>query len=224
MPRLTGPVMDNGSMFSATAEQNTESLIRSVYSQGGAQVQVFSVADLSGLTIEQASIQVMDNWKIGGKDTDRGVLLMFAKKERKMRIEVGQGLEGDLTDLTSKRIIDQVITPNFKANNFDQGLLDGVTAILAITDPKLVSAPVTRKSQHKRRKTSAVGRYFDLIFIGLFFLSFFFRGRGGRGMFLGYLLGSSMGRGGRGGFGGGGGGGWSGGGGGFSGGGASGGW
>ena len=79
-------------------------------------------------TIEQYSIRVAEAWKIGRKKIDDGALLVVAKNDRKLRIEVGYGLEGALTDVTSKRIIDEVITPKFRSGDFAGGISDGVDA------------------------------------------------------------------------------------------------
>ena len=233
VPRLTGPVVDNADMFSARAEAELEQMIRSAHSQGIAQLTVVTVPDMGGLEIEQASIEITDQWKLGDAKTDRGVLLLFAKEERKVRIEVGQGLEGDLTDVKSRRIISEYIVPRMKAGDPDEAVLMGVAAILAVVDPnttgQAASGSQAAPYQPSNYRNPNVGKLVMFLFAFIFMIlsSLGRRRRGGvLGAVAGGMLGGGLGRGGfgGGGFGGGGGGGWSGGGGGFSGGGSSGSW
>ncbi len=233
VPQLNSPVVDNAGLLSKDTKSKIESALRSLKNTGGSQINVLIVKDLDGLEIEQASIKVVDEWKLGGKSADNGVLLLISKNDKKIRIEVGQGLEGNLTDAYSKRIIDEVMLPMFRMENFNDGVLLGVYQITNITDPKIdLSRYFKYSNDRKRTHTKRGGGSSLLFFVFLFiFLSLFGgrgRGGGGRLFLLSMLLGSAMGRssggfgGGGGGFGGGGR--WSGGGGGFSGGGASGGW
>jgi uncharacterized protein len=96
----------------------------------GNQVAVLTIPTLEGDSVEPYAVRVFEAWKLGKKGKDNGVLLLVVPKERKLRIEVGYGLEGSLTDATSSRIIRNVIAPPFKANNFDQGIQDGVAALI----------------------------------------------------------------------------------------------
>ena len=233
VPRLSGPVVDKGGFLSATAEGQLAAALMNIKRQGGGtEIAVLTVEDMGGLTIEQASIQVAEKWKLGGATKDNGVLLMFAKQERRARIEVGQGLEGKLTDAHARRIIDETILPLFRAGSPEQGILLGAYQVAQRTNPELNLESVFGAESKQWRKSSksrgrgAWGGLIPFVFILLFVFSG--RGRGGRGggllaaLFLGSMMGGSRGRGGFGG--GGGGGGFGGGGGGFSGGGASGGW
>lgn len=227
VPRLTGPVMDQAGMLSAAAERQISAALQNLKKQPtGVQIAVLTVPDLQGESIEGASIQVVDQWKLGSADKDNGVLVLVAKKERKIRIEVGQGLEGDLPDAWAKRIIDEAMTPLFRSGNVDQGVLVGVFQIAQRTHPGIDVTPLFQGSQQRdwrtsHRKSRGGGSLIPILFL---LLMLFAGRRMGGGLFAGMLLGGMMGRGGgRGGFGGGGGG-FGGGGGGFSGGGASGGW
>jgi uncharacterized protein len=226
VPRLTGPVVDRAGMLSAGAERQISSALQRLRQQpGGAQIAVLTVPDLGDETIEQASIQVVDAWQLGSEAGDNGILVMVAEAERRIRIEVGQGLEGDLPDAYAKRIIDEAMTPLFRSGNVEQGILIGVYQIAQRVHPDLDVAPLFQGGQRGDRQTSHRTRrggasLIPLLFLGL--LLFAGRGRGG-GLLTGMLLGSMVGRG----YGGGrfgGGGGFGGRGGGFSGGGASGGW
>jgi uncharacterized protein len=226
VPALTGPVVDDAGIISRPTQRAIEDALRALSDQGGSQITVLTVSSLGGLTIEQASIRVTDEWKLGGRKTDNGVLLMIAPKERKVRIEVGQGLEGVLTDADSKRIIAEGIAPLFKAGDYDSGVLIGVYQIARKTDPTIDLSPYLegKVSPRATGNHSPVKIWVILLFICLFI---FFNAFGGRRFRRGPYGGGGWGGGGwggGGGFGGGGGGGWSGGGGGFSGGGASGDW
>lgn len=230
VPRLSGPVMDNGHFLSRSAERQLTKALLEIKKQGrGIEIAVLTVQELGGLSIEQASIQVVDAWKLGSEEKDNGVLLMFAKKERRVRIEVGQGLEGVLTDAHAKRIITETIVPLFRTGNTNEGILLGAYQVAKRTNPelnleKIFGAGTGRWEKQRRRK----GGWVSLIpFFLVLLLVFGGRGRGGmgRGLLAGMFLGSMMGGGRRYGGGGGfGGGSFGGGGGGFSGGGASGGW
>jgi len=226
VPRLTGPVVDRAGMLSAAAERQISGALQRLHQQpGGAQIAVLTVSDLGDETIEQASIQVVDAWQLGSEAGDKGILVMVAKAERRIRIEVGQGLEGDLPDAYAKRIIDEAMTPLFRSGNVEQGILVGVYQIAQRVHPELDVAPLFQGNQRGNWQTSHRTRRGGVSLIPIFFLGLLLFGgrRRGGGLLTGMLLGSMVGRGyGGGGFGGGGG--FSGGGGGFSGGGASGGW
>lgn len=219
VPPMVGPVVDQAAMLSQTSKRDLEALIQHVYKSTGTQIGILTLNHLSGLAIEQASIQVTDQWKLGSAKEDNGVLLLIAKKERQIRIEVGQGLEGRLPDAYAKRIISDIMVPNFKQGQVDKGVYLGLVGIIQRTDPNVLKQQGLREVSIKKSRSSSP---LKLIIVILFTLIVLFGRGGGSGLLLAALLGGHIGRGG-GGFGGGGGG-WSGGGGGFSGGGASGGW
>ena len=217
-PKLTGRVVDQADMLSAQAEQKITTLSAAHEQASGNQVVIATLPDLQGYTIEQYGYQLGRHWGLGQKDKNNGVVLLVAKAERKVRIEVGYGLEGDLTDAISSNIISTIITPRFKLAQFDAGVVQGTAAIIEALGGQYET---TQPSPPQGQKTSLLWK---LLVVVIFF--FILPGLFGRGRFFGgLLLGSALsrGRGGhsRGGFGGGG---FSGGGGGFGGGGASGGW
>ncbi len=230
IPALSSPVVDRAGLLSASSKARLEAALQVLKRQGGTQLAVLTVPNLEGLAIEQASIRVSDQWQLGTTSEDNGVLLMIARDERRLRIEVGQGLEGVLTDAHSKRIIDEAITPLFRSGDIDAGVTVGIFEIAKRTNPDLDLRPHlegglrTRANRGGTRRTrsSPLSTFLFLLLavpvafmrMGLFGGRGYYRRRGG------YHWGA-------GGFGGGGGfssGGFSGGGGGFSGGGASGGW
>lgn len=230
VPPLQGPVMDMAQMLSPQTEQGMDRLLRALHSQGGTQLQVLTVENLGGLSIEEASIKVTDQWKLGSAKSDNGVLLLLARDERRVRIEVGQGREGDLPDVVASRIIREVIVPQMRQGGADRALTAGVFAILHYTDPEFLEKSGVRAAAPNAGVAGGLGRKLELflfLFFGVIFFinAIFFRRR--RGLWNVLDGGGHRGGFGGGGFGGGfggGGGGWSGGGGGFSGGGASGGW
>ena len=222
VPALRSAVTDRAGILSPATRQQLESALRQLQRVGGTQLAVLTLPDLAGLTIEQASIRVADEWKLGSKAADNGVLLLVARDERKVRIEVGQGLEGALTDAYAKRIIDEGITPLFRQGDMNGGVTIGVYQIARVTNPRVDLKPylegqLRQRSARSRRARSPL----ETLFVALLMLAVFsmrvglfpFFLMGGRGFRRGGFSGGS------GGFGG-----FSGGGGGFSGGGASGGW
>ncbi len=227
VPRLTGPVVDQAGMLSAAVQNQISEALQQLRKQpSGAQIAVLTVPNLDGITIEQASIQVVDEWKLGSEAQDNGVLLMVAKEERKIRIEVGQGLEGNIPDAYAKRIIDEAMTPLFRSGNVEEGILVGVYQIAQRAHPDMdVSALFQNRQgsdwEANHRRSRGGGALIPILFL---LLMLFAGRRMGGGLFAGMLLGGMMGRSMGGGFRGGGGGSFRGGGGGFSGGGSSGGW
>ena len=224
VPALRSAVTDQAGILSPTTRQQLESALRQLQSVGGTQLAVLTVPNLAGLPIEQASIRVVDAWKLGSKKADKGVLLLVARDERKVRIEVGQGLEGALTDAYSKRIIDEAITPLFRQGDMNGGVIMGVYQIARTTNPDVDLRPYL-EGQLRERKSGRARSPWQTLFGVLLLVAVFSTRRGFLPlMFLGGMgMGAYGARRGPGGFGGGGGG-FGGGGGGFSGGGASGGW
>lgn len=135
VPPLTAPVVDQAGILSDSTEAKLNDLLVRLRQSGGSQLAVLTVNSLEGLEIEQASIKVVEAWKLGGSKNDDGVLLMVAPFERRIRIEVGYGKEGELPDALARRIIDEVIKPEFRQKQFDAGIIHGVNAMIQQTDP-----------------------------------------------------------------------------------------
>ncbi|MBI2027851.1 MAG: TPM domain-containing protein [Deltaproteobacteria bacterium] len=227
MPRLTGPVVDEARILTSNQQNLFESALHNFRRQTGKQIQLVTLSSLEGENLEEFSIRLAESWKIGNKGRGNGVILLISLEDRAIRIEVGEGLEGDITDVESERIINDVMIPSFKNGDETAGIAQGLQALAALLGGELQgSFPQSSHRQVFRWKS-----VFFLLFWLLILIPSVLSGRRGRGggvltaLFLGSLLGGGY-RGGRGGFGGfgSGGGGWSGGGGGFSGGGASGRW
>jgi uncharacterized protein len=224
-PELTGRVVDNAQMIEPAVREQLTQQLNAHEKTTGEQLVVVTLPDLQGADIADFGYQLGRYWGIGQKDKNNGALLIVARDERKLRIEVGYGLEGRLTDAQSSVIIHQVITPAFKAGNFSKGISDGVAAMLVVLGGNPLDEPSTVYEPRGDQESDFVGRHPGVfVFLVLLFILTIFIGQmfgilpsgGGRG-------GSGGGLGG-GGFGGGGGGGFSGGGGSFGGGGSSGGW
>lgn len=215
VPALTGPVVDNANILDARAKSAISTAIVDLFEREGIQFQVLIIPELTNETIEGYSIKVVDQWKLGKTRDDRAALFLVSINDKKMRIEVGRGLEGTITDLTSGRILAEV-KKYFKQNDYANGVALGLS-LMARADGKDMVFSKQAAPRHKREPASPL----LIIFLIIVFV-IFNKITGGRAapFIIGSLLGGGLGgSGGRGG-----GGGWSGGGGGFSGGGASGDW
>lgn len=219
-PTLTGRVVDQAGLLDAATTKSLIQLLAQEEQQTSNQVVVVTLKSLQGHTIEDYGYQLGRHWGIGQQNRDNGVLLIVAPNERKVRIEVGYGLEGTLTDADSSVIIHQYILPQFKQGDYSKGILIGVQKILGVLKGSFKPEP---RKHHKGTLTALL--YFILLLIVALFAMFGGGGPRGPGRRRGRYYNSYYGGWYGGGFGGGGGGGGFGGGGGsFGGGGASGGW
>jgi len=244
VPPLKSRVTDTIGMLTPDQRNALENVLKEHEDRTGNQIAVLLVASTAPEAIEQYSIRVADAWKLGRKGIDDGVILLVARDNpsalRRLRIEAGRGVQGSLTDAQSKRILQDVIAPHFRQNDFYGGLAAGVSAIAALIDKENLPAPTAPQAS---QQDDGAWSWLPFLFFALFILLPILT-RGGRrrsrlggndwGRNAGIILGSGLGSrggfgggfggGGFGGGGGGGGGGFSGGGGGFDGGGASGNW
>jgi uncharacterized protein len=131
-PPLTGRVVDQANLISATERSALEAKLADLETKSGIQLVVATVSSLGGEEIEPYANSLFRAWKLGEKNKNNGVLLLVAPNERRVRIEVGYGLEGTLTDALSKVIITNAITPRFKANDFAGGITRGVDDIITV--------------------------------------------------------------------------------------------
>ncbi len=134
VPPLMGRVNDLANLLNQDTKQNIESHLRDFEARTSNQVAVLIIPSLEGEVLENYSLKVAQTWGLGQADKDNGVLLLIAKNDRKLRIEVGYGLEGALTDVITSQIIRNEITPQFKSGNFDAGILGGVRSIIESVD------------------------------------------------------------------------------------------
>jgi uncharacterized protein len=145
VPPLTGRVVDKTATLGSGDIASLDQTLKDFEARKGSQIAVLIVPTTQPETIEQYSLRVAEAWKIGRKKIDDGAILVVAKDDRKLRIEVGYGLEGALTDVTAKRIIDEVITPKFRSGDFAGGISEGVNRILRVVDGEPLPAPAQRQ-------------------------------------------------------------------------------
>lgn len=166
VPALTARVTDLTGTLTADQRATLETKLQALEAQKGSQIAVLMVPTTKPEEIEQYSIRVTDQWKLGRKKVDDGVLLLIAKDDRKLRIEVGYGLEGALPDAIAKRIIAEDITPHFKQGDFYGGIVAGITRIDAVIKGEQLPPP----AQHSGNKNDTSGIESYLFFLIIFAL------------------------------------------------------
>jgi uncharacterized protein len=226
VPELKAHVNDLAGLLSASEQSALESKLSTHESATGQQFVLLVLPTLDGDAIEDFSIRVVEKWKLGQKKLDNGLLLTLAVNDHKLRIEVGYGLEGEITDAFSAGVIRNVLTPAFRRGSYAEGINAAFDLLLAKARGENVSPP---KPTIRQQGSDLMSALLPFLVFGFIFMMMFAsrrRGPGGRlGGGGGFFIGGGSGFGGGGGWGGGGGGGWGGGGGGgFGGGGSSGSW
>src|SRR5882757_90262 len=184
VPPLVGRVVDLTGTLSASSAAELQQSIRAFEARKGSQIAVLIVPTTDGEAIEQFSLRVAEAWKIGRKKIDDGVLLVVAKNDHHLRIEVGYGLEGSLTDVTAHRIIDEVITPKFKAGDFAGGISAGINRIIKVIEGEPLPAPAPPHWQEQGAFNGAA-LLNPFVLFGLFIVGGFLR------TVLGRLIGAS---------------------------------
>jgi uncharacterized protein len=149
VPALTGHVVDQADLLDAATEASLEQKLAGFESRKGSQVAVLVVRTTSPEPIEAYAIRVAEQWKLGRRKVDDGAILVVAKDDRALRIEVGYGLEGVLNDATSKRIIDEVIVPRFLQQDFAGGITAGVDRMLRVIDGEPLPEPQWRQDAQR---------------------------------------------------------------------------
>jgi uncharacterized protein len=189
VPPLSGRVVDQTGTLSSGDIASLTQKLRDFEARKGSQIAVLIVPTTQPEEIEQYSIRVAEAWKIGRKKIDDGAILLVAKNDRKLRIEVGYGLEGALTDVTSKRIIDEIITPKFRSGDFAGGISDGVDRMIGVIDGEPLPAPPARPQSSSGSSTNWFA-FFNptnpFVIIGVLFLGNMMRS------LLGRLVGSAV--------------------------------
>ncbi len=171
VPKITRAVTDLTGSLSTQQLNELEGTLRSFSSTRGSQIAVLIVPTTEPEAIEQFSIRVVDEWKLGRMGIDDGVLLLVALNDRTMRIEVGKGLEGILPDAKAKRIIDDVIIPEFKAGNIYAGVYNGVAAIAKIVLQEELPPPTAASQSTKNSSlVHTILNFLPVLFIGVNFL------------------------------------------------------
>lgn len=159
IPPLTAPVIDQTQTLTAAQIASLEQSIRAFRERKGSQITVLIVPTTGPEAIEQYSIRVVENWKLGRADIDDGVLLLVAKDDRTVRIEVGYGLEGALPDVIANRIVQQVIVPRFRQGDFAGGIAEGIERIMAVIDGE----PLPEPERRPQPSGEGMGQIFPLL-------------------------------------------------------------
>jgi uncharacterized protein len=192
VPALEKRVTDLTGTLTAEQQAGLESRLAAFEQKKGSQIAVLVVPTTQPEAIEQYSIRVVEKWKLGRKGVDDGVLLLVAKDDRKLRIEVGYGLEGALPDAIAKRIIAESITPHFKQGDFFGGIVAGVDKIIAVVEGEPLPEPPQQRSH---AGTAAWEQYISVLFFAALVGGFILRSLLGRflgGVVTGGLMGAMV--------------------------------
>jgi uncharacterized protein len=147
IPALTARVVDETGTLSPEQRSSLEATLKDFESRKGAQISVLMVPTTQPETIEQYSMRVVEQWKLGRKKIDDGAMLIVAKNDRAVRIEVGYGLEGALNDATSSRIIHETIVPRFRQGDFYGGVKAGLDSMMSVVSGEALPAPSRRTGE-----------------------------------------------------------------------------
>lgn len=158
---LTGRVTDQTATLTAEQKAALEQTLQAFEARKGSQLAVLIVATTAPEAIEQYALRVAEQWKLGRKKVDDGAVLVVAKDDRALRIEVGYGLEGVLNDATSKRIISEIITPRFKQGDLYGGITAGVDQIIRVIDGEPLPEPKGKRASD----TPDMSQYIPIIFM-----------------------------------------------------------
>ncbi len=176
VPPLTARVTDLTATLSASQKDELERALQTFEEKKGSQIAVLIVPTTQPEAIEQYAIRVVEKWKLGRKGIDDGALLLIAKDDRALRVEVGYGLEGALNDATAKRIIAEIITPRFQQRDFFGGIQAGVQAMINIVNGE----PLPESSTRPFTDNASVGQLLPLAFLLAFIVAPLLRGMIGR--------------------------------------------
>ncbi|MGJ5080978.1 TPM domain-containing protein [Bradyrhizobium sp. HKCCYLS3013] len=184
VPQLTGRVVDQTGTLSSSDIAGLTQKLKDLETRKGSQVAVLIVPTTQPETIEQFSLRVAEVWKIGRRKVDDGALLVIAKNDRKLRIEVGYGLEGSLTDVTARRIIDEVITPKFRTGDFAGGIDAGIDRIIGVINGETLPVPQPQASHGDDLDFDSISSFAPVALFGALVIGGFLR------TLLGRLIGS----------------------------------
>ena len=174
-PRPDGPVYDGADILSPETEAQLDQQLRDYNRETGRALIVATVPTTGGESIESYATRMFSTWGIGGAERDMGLLLLIARDDRKMRIEVGYGLHGYFGGIMAGRVIRDTITPRFKEGNFDAGVTDGIDAIVAhLANSPEDAIAIEEAAQAAQAKRSSSGGFPVGALIWLGFLFFFF--------------------------------------------------
>jgi uncharacterized protein len=175
IPALSARVTDLTGTLDAQQKQTLEGELAALEQRKGAQIAVLMVPTTEPEDIAQYAIRVFDQWKLGRKNIDDGVLLIVAKDDRRVRIEVARGLEAAIPDAAAARIIREYITPRFRAGDYFGGIHDATGALTKLVDGEELPPPLTDEHDRKRSANSVFNAAVWAFFIGLWARSMFGR-------------------------------------------------
>ena len=165
VPKLSARVIDQTGTLTSSERDALEGRLRAFEQAKGSQVAVLLVPSIGSEVIEEFAGRVADEWKLGRKGVDDGVLFVVAKQERKMRIHTGRGVQGTLTDALSRRIIADLVAPRFRTGDFAGGIDAGADAIMKAIEGEALALPSQAKAT---RKVDTVSSYSNFLWIAFF--------------------------------------------------------
>ena len=168
VPRLAARVTDQTGTLTVEQRAALESKLAEFERARGSQVAVLIVPTLGTETIEEFAGRVTDEWKLGRKGVDDGVLFVVAQQERKLRIHTGRGVQGTLTDALSRRIVGDIVAPRFRSGDFAGGINAGVDAIMKAIEGEELPLPAPQKSTQPR--VESLSSFSNLLIFGLLFI------------------------------------------------------
>jgi uncharacterized protein len=162
LPALRSPVMDEAKFLNSAQSDSLAQMIYEIYANNGPQITILTVPDLQGYAIEDFSIRVAEKWQLGTKEKGNGILIIISKDDRKMRIEIGQGIEGDITDYDASLYIQKILRPAFKEGMFYEGL----DAVLSDISTRFNIKLENNNNKFIKKRTAPINNnLFNLIFI-----------------------------------------------------------
>jgi len=170
IPTLDAPVIDTTGTLDATQKAALEQQARALQQRKGSQVQVLMVPTTEPETIEQYTVRAFEQYKLGRKNVDDGVLVVVAKNDRRVRIEPGYGLEGAIPDAIANRIIQEYLVPKFRAGDYGGGLIDGTAALVKLIDGEPLPEPMA--DNRAERGGGGGGQWMIALFLAFFVASF----------------------------------------------------
>ena len=167
IPPLRSPVMDEAHLMHPAQKRKLEEMIYQLYQSKGPQVTVLTVKDLQGYAIEDFSIRVAEKWQLGFKKEGNGLLLLISKDDRKVRIEVGQGIEGEITDFESNQMIQNYLTPSFRKNDYYTGIAQVILTVAQKFEINLGQGRIISHSRANKRVNSPLNMALPFIVLVL---------------------------------------------------------
>lgn len=170
IPNLNNGVMDSANVLKASEKAKLDEIIMQFERESGSQLAVLIIPQLNNEDIVDYGVRVMEQWKLGRKDIDDGVLLIISINDRKMRLEVGYGLEGAIPDVTAAKILNEYLAPHFKNQNYYQGINQAIDAIIALVKQEPLPSVQAKPVKNKIRFVELFGKILEYIFLGIILL------------------------------------------------------